>query len=74
MTAKLPVVSAKEVIKALAKIGYVYSRQRGSHIILVNRETRKIVVVPNDAEIPKGTLRAIVVESGLTADQFVDLL
>jgi predicted RNA binding protein YcfA (HicA-like mRNA interferase family) len=74
LTTKLPALSAREVIKALAKIGYVYARQHGSHIILVNKETRRIIVVPNDAEIPKGTLRAIITEAGLTVDQFVDFL
>ncbi|MDH2899885.1 MAG: type II toxin-antitoxin system HicA family toxin [archaeon] len=74
MSTKLPVVSATDVIKALAKVGYVFSRQRGSHIILVNRETRKIAVIPNRKEIPKGTLRAIIREADLTVENFAKLL
>jgi predicted RNA binding protein YcfA (HicA-like mRNA interferase family) len=74
LSTKLPVVSATDVIKALAKVGYVFSRQRGSHIILVNRETRKIVVIPNRKEIPKGTLRAIIREADLTVENFAKLL
>lgn len=31
---KLPVVSGQDVIKALAKIGYEFDRQRGSHMVL----------------------------------------
>ena len=31
---KLPVVSGKQVIKALRKIGFVVMRQRGSHVLL----------------------------------------
>jgi predicted RNA binding protein YcfA (HicA-like mRNA interferase family) len=30
----LPVVSGCQVVKALEKIGYVFDRQRGSHMIL----------------------------------------
>ncbi len=32
---KLPVVSGKECIKALEKIGFVMFRQRGSHLTIV---------------------------------------
>ncbi len=31
---EIPRVSGREVVKALAKIGYQQDRQRGSHIIL----------------------------------------
>ncbi|ATZ61525.2 MAG: type II toxin-antitoxin system HicA family toxin [Methanosarcinales archaeon Met12] len=33
---KLPVLSGRELIKILAKIGFSPVRQKGSHIILVN--------------------------------------
>jgi predicted RNA binding protein YcfA (HicA-like mRNA interferase family) len=74
LNGKLPVVSATDVVKAFSKIGYVFSRQRGSHIILVNRQTRRIVVIPNRKEIPKGTLRAIISEANMTVEEFVKLL
>ncbi len=35
---KLPVLSAKEVIKALLKLGYVFDHQKGSHIVLRRKE------------------------------------
>ncbi|MEO8169029.1 MAG: type II toxin-antitoxin system HicA family toxin, partial [bacterium] len=31
---KLPVVSGRDVVKALAKRGYDFDHQRGSHIVL----------------------------------------
>ena len=64
-----------EVVKALTKIGYEQDRQRGSHIIL--RQTaspHRRVTVPDHKEIAKGTLRAIIRETGLTVDEFKDLL
>ncbi len=71
---KLPRLSAIDVIKALSKIGYVFDGQKGSHIILVNEEKHKIAVVPNRKELPRGTLHAIITESGLTVDEFMVLL
>ncbi len=45
---KLPVISGKECIKALEKVGFKIARQRGSHIVLV-RENPKATV--NDGKI-----------------------
>jgi predicted RNA binding protein YcfA (HicA-like mRNA interferase family) len=71
---KLPVISGAECIKALEKVGFVVNRQRGSHITLVRQETSTQLTVPNHKTIAKGTLRTIIRDSGLTVDEFVDLL
>lgn len=71
---RLPNISAPEVIRALGRAGYVFSRQRGSHIILVNLVNHKIAVIPNRKDVPRGTLRAIISQSGLTVDDFLKLL
>jgi predicted RNA binding protein YcfA (HicA-like mRNA interferase family) len=71
----LPVISGREVVKALSKIGYALDRERGSHMIL--RQTSspfRRLTVPDHKEIAKGTLRAIIRESGLTVDGFKELL
>lgn len=72
---KLPVVSGQDVIKALAKIGYAFDHQRGSHMVLrQDFEPFRRVTIPNHKEIAKGTLRKIIRETGLTVDEFVKLL
>jgi predicted RNA binding protein YcfA (HicA-like mRNA interferase family) len=67
-------ISASQAIKVLGKVGYLFNRQKGSHIILVNEETHRIAVVPNRKDLPRGTLRAIISQSGLTIDEFLRLL
>ena len=71
----LPAVSAQEVINVLRKLGYEKDRQRGSHIIMrqVENPYRRITI-PNHKEIAKGTLRAIIRETGLSVDGFITLL
>ena len=72
---RLPVVSGRELIKALGKAGYVVDRQKGSHIVL--RRTQppyRRVVVPEHKEIAKGTLRAILRQTGITKEELVELL
>ena len=71
----LPLVSGREVVRALRKLGYEQDRQRGSHIVLrqVAYPHRRITV-PDHNEVAKGTLRAIIREAGLTVDEFKALL
>ncbi len=71
---KLPVISGKECIKALEKIGFTIDRQRGSHIILVRENPRYTLSVPNHKEIDRGTLRAMIRQVDLTVDEFIRLL
>jgi len=71
----LPVLSGREVIRALRKIGYERDRQKGSHIVL--RQTaypHRRIVVPDHREVAKGTLRAIIRKVGLSVEEFIDLL
>ncbi len=70
---KLPVLSGKDVIKALSKASFVFDHQTGSHITLVNSEGNKITV-PNHKELGPGILRAIIKQAGLTMDEFFRLL
>jgi predicted RNA binding protein YcfA (HicA-like mRNA interferase family) len=74
---KLPVVSGKEVVKALAKAGFVVMRQRGSHITMAKEIAPKkylVTVVPMHRELAKGTLRKIIADSSLSVQEFQKLL
>jgi predicted RNA binding protein YcfA (HicA-like mRNA interferase family) len=70
---KLPSISERECIKSLQKIGFYKKRQEGSHIILRRDNPFAQVVVPNHQELVKGTLRAIIRDSGLSVDEFISL-
>jgi len=75
---KLPVLSSKKVIQVLRKAGFVDApkRGKGSHVALVkpDQEQTRFVIGPEKDSIPKGTLIAILNQSGLTKAQFVELL
>jgi predicted RNA binding protein YcfA (HicA-like mRNA interferase family) len=63
----LPILSGRQLVKALGRVGYAVDRQRGSHIILRQSEPPyRRLVVPDHAEIAKGTLRALLRDAGLT--------
>ncbi|MGB9023732.1 MAG: type II toxin-antitoxin system HicA family toxin [Candidatus Bathyarchaeia archaeon] len=69
---KLPLLSWREVVKVLGKVDFKIDRQKGSHIILVKDE--RVVPVPRHAEIKRGLLMEIIMEAGLTKEEFLRLL
>ena len=69
---RLPLLSWREVVKVLAKVGFQVARQKGSHLILIKDE--HIVPVPKHKEIKRGLLMEIIAEAGLTKEEFHKLL
>jgi predicted RNA binding protein YcfA (HicA-like mRNA interferase family) len=68
-------VSSREVIKALARMGYEQDHQRGSYVVVRQRmPPYRRITVPDHPEIAKGTLRAIIRQAGITVAQFIALL
>ena len=69
--AKLPIASAREVIKVLRRLGFRVVRQTGSHIHLWHEKKRTLVTVPNHPELAKGTLLAILKQARLSREEFL---
>ena len=69
---RLPIVSGKEIITALAHLGYRPVRQRGSHIRLMCSGKRSITVP--DHQVGRGLLRKILRDAELTPEEFIKLL
>ena len=66
-------MTSSELIRKLKHAGFIFDRQaKGSHEIWYNPVTRRRTVIPNHPgrEIPKGTLRAIIREAGLSPKEF----
>ena len=72
----LPVISGREAISALERIGYQVVRQRGSHVRLRHPTdpTKVPLTIPDHRELMPGTLRSIIRDAGLSLDQFRELL
>jgi len=69
---RLPIVSGKEIIKLLKKLGYREDRQQGSHIRLVC-EGRISVTVPDYRMVDKGLLRKILRDARITPEELEKL-
>ena len=72
---RLPRISGRQAVRALRALGYELDRQRGSHMILRRvQPPHRRLVVPDHKELPKGTLRALIRQAGLTVEEFSALL
>ncbi len=73
---KQPVVSGKEVIKALTKVGFKAVRQKGSHVRLEKHTEERVlkVTVPLHKQLKKGTLNMILLYAELSLEDFIKLL
>ena len=73
--AKLPTaISGSQLRRALERVGFVITRQRGSHMIMHRSNPKVRVVVPNHRTLKPGTLHHILNEAGLTVEQLLRLL
>ena len=69
--AQLPNLSGKEVVKVFENLGWEFSRQSGSHIVLTKDGEMASLSVPNHKGVAKGTLRSLLRAANLTVDEFI---
>jgi predicted RNA binding protein YcfA (HicA-like mRNA interferase family) len=76
MNGRLPSLTARQALRALERAGFVVSRTSGSHCRLVHSHdpTRKVTIPIHVGDLPRGTLRAIIAQAGLTVSDFITLL
>ena len=74
--AKLPSLTARKVVQALKRAGFIEDRQKGSHLILIHPATRARIVVPvhPGRALKEPLLRAILRDANLSIDEFIELL
>jgi predicted RNA binding protein YcfA (HicA-like mRNA interferase family) len=64
----------RDIVERLRKHGFVFDRQaKGSHEIWFNSVTRRRTTVPHHrGDLPVGTLRAIIRQTGLSVADFLE--
>lgn len=64
--------SSKEIIKVLEGLSFRFVSQRGSHGKYKNQRGKTVIVPMAKREIPLGTFRSIVKQSGITLEDFIE--
>jgi predicted RNA binding protein YcfA (HicA-like mRNA interferase family) len=73
---RFPQASGKEILAALLREGFLLTHVRGSHHYLRKPGVTGLVVVPvhSSRALPAGTLRSILRQAGLTAEDLQRIL
>ena len=69
---KLPRISGSEAVRALERLGFEVTRQKGSHIVM--RRGSSGCVVPNHREVKVGTLSGVLRQAGVSVEEFIAML
>ncbi len=67
-------LSGQDVVRALQKVGFAVTRQRGSHIVMHRAEPKARVTVPDHRVVRPGTLRQLVSDAGPSVSELLALL
>ena len=68
----LPILTAKQVVKGLQRNGFTFARQKGSHATYRHDDGRIAVVPMHSGDLKRGTLRSILRQAVLDADDLMD--
>ena len=72
----LPALTARKIIRALKKANFTEDRRKGSHLILINPQTKARTVVPihSGKTIKMPLVYGIIKDAQLTVTEFINLL
>lgn len=76
MSPRLPVVTAKEVVRVATQLGFVLDRQKGSHAVYFRESDKARIVVPihSGRTLKPKTLAGIIEDMGLSVEEFRNYL
>jgi predicted RNA binding protein YcfA (HicA-like mRNA interferase family) len=72
---KIIPIPARKLVKLLEKLGFEIVRQKGSHIIMMDKNRRRIVIPSHPGkDIKPSLVRVIIKEVGISREEFFELL
>jgi predicted RNA binding protein YcfA (HicA-like mRNA interferase family) len=67
---RVPLLSGRQVLAALHRLGFVEIKRRGSHVKMEHPDGRRIVFPYHD-EVDRSTLKGALQDAGVDVDQFL---
>jgi predicted RNA binding protein YcfA (HicA-like mRNA interferase family) len=73
--ANIPSVSSKRLVRALEKLGCIATRQRGSHVTVVNHRKMTVTsIAMHPGEMKRNHIRTILKQIGISEEEFRNAL
>ena len=68
---KLPLLSGRQVVKTLERLGFVEIRRKGSHVKMKHDDGR-MIVFPFHDEVDRFTLKGALRDAEIDIDKFIE--
>ena len=68
---KLPQLKSREIVKGLTRLGFLKTRQSGSHLRMIHPDGRAVTIPIHSKIIPKGTLNSILKQAQIKIEQLM---
>jgi predicted RNA binding protein YcfA (HicA-like mRNA interferase family) len=68
---KPPLLSGRQVVAALERLGFVQVHRKGSHVKMRHQDDGRIIVFPYHDEIDRFTLRGALRDAGIPLEEFL---
>lgn len=74
--ARLPALTAKKIIQALKRKGFIEDRQKGSHLMMIHPYTKARTVIPvhRGKSLKRSLVFGIINDAQITVEEFLKLL
>jgi predicted RNA binding protein YcfA (HicA-like mRNA interferase family) len=63
-------IPTDSVVRIFESFGWTTERNRGSHIMMTRPDSIATLSIPRRRELPRGTLRSLIRNAGLTIEAF----
>ena len=70
---KLPVLSARQVLAALKRLGFIEVHRKGSHVKMKHADGR-VIVFPFHDEVDRFTLKGALRDADVDINEFLDFI
>lgn len=71
---KPPLLSGREIVRALQRAGFVVVHQRGSHVKLRHRAKDLTVIVPDHPEVDRWLLKGVLRDAEISLNDFLKVV
>ena len=68
---KLPLLSGRQVLKALERLGFAEVHRKGSHVKMRHGDGR-VIVFPFHDEVDRYTLKGALQDAGISVEEFLE--
>jgi predicted RNA binding protein YcfA (HicA-like mRNA interferase family) len=74
MSTRLPAITPRKMRRVVERAGFVFHHQRGSHAYFRHKDGRWTTIPMHPGDLPRGIVRRILKDIGLSEEEFRKLL